>query len=123
MNSTYAQERASAALPVDLPICRYDPRASGLERFLGPLEAAIIEIVWASELPMTVKSVWKRIRTSYLDTIAYTTVMTTMARMERKGFFTHRKSGFAFMYSARETREEFEERQIAAILESIERTS
>jgi predicted transcriptional regulator len=120
--SNYAQERASATLPADLPICRYDPRKEGLERFLGPQEAAIMEIVWGEPLPLTVKTTWKRARSNYSATIAYTTIMTTMTRLFSKGFFHRGKNGLCYVYSARETREEFEERQIAAIMESLEET-
>ncbi len=123
MNSTYAQERAGAALPVDLPICRYNPRAEGLERFLGPLESAVMEIFWTEVFPLEVKTVWRKARESYRDSIALTSVLSTITRLHRKGFFSRRKNVYAYVYIARETREEFEERQIAAILESIERAA
>lgn len=122
MNATYAFERAAVGpAPLPLPICTFRPEASGLERFMGPLEAAIMESVWAARgIPVSVKATWKNIRTEYRESIAYTTVMTTMGRLRDKGFLERVKKSFAYHYTPRETRAQFEARQIAAILDSLE---
>lgn len=46
------------------------------------------------------------------DDLAYTTVMTTLDRLYRKGLLTRRQDGRAFVYRARLSREDFE-RQVA----------
>ena len=102
-----------------LPALRYDVRQTGLRRWLGPTEAAIMEIVWAAERPITVKGILKRLERSY-HPLAYTSVLTTTDRMHDKQLLDRGRAGLAFVYSARETREQFEERQRAAILASLE---
>lgn len=43
------------------------------------------------------------------EVIAYTTVMTTLDRLYKKGLLTRRKDGRAFLYSPRVSREEMEQ--------------
>ena len=50
---------------------------------------------------------------------AYTTVMTTLDPLFRKGLVTRRKSGRAFLYSPRITRKEFERGLAEDILEGL----
>lgn len=63
---------------------------------------------------------WRRVEESSVrevhrvlgDDLAYTTVMTTLDRLHRKGLLARRQEGRAFVYRARLSREEFE-RQVA----------
>lgn len=50
---------------------------------LGPLEYAIMRIIWAKDGPITVKQVQSALR--HDRDLAYTTVMTTMVRLPEKG--------------------------------------
>jgi len=100
-----------------IPIMRFDPRASGLERWLGPLEAACMEAVYEANALCTVKRVWHGMRHS--DN-AYTTVMTTMTRLARKGLLSRRRAGMAYVYASTCSRDEFVELQIAAVLRGVE---
>jgi len=54
-------------------------------RLLGPLEGRIMRLVWAGRLaePFTVRDVHLRLRD-----LAYTTVMTTVARLADKGLLS-----------------------------------
>jgi predicted transcriptional regulator len=63
---------------------------------LGPLECRILEEVWACE-SLTVRELMNggRIR------LAYTTVMTTLDRLFKKGLLDRAEDGKAFRYSAR----------------------
>lgn len=45
---------------------------------------------------------------SFGDSVAYTTVMTTLDRLYKKGYLTRRKVERAFLYTARHTREELQ---------------
>jgi predicted transcriptional regulator len=69
---------------------------------LGPLERTLLELLWARGESMTVQSA--------LDTLerplAYTTVMTTLDRMFKKGILVRTRVDRAFLYSARYTPEE-----------------
>lgn len=53
------------------------------------------------------------------DSLAYTTVMTTLDRLYRKGLLERRKSGRAFLYRARFTREEFERGLAGDVFEGL----
>jgi predicted transcriptional regulator len=70
---------------------------------LGALERETLELVWR-EGEVSVGEV----RRALGDFRAYTTVMTTLDRLHKKGLLARRKSGRAFLYKARLTREELE---------------
>jgi len=63
---------------------------------LGPLEARLMRIVWGRAGELSVRDV----RDAVPD-LAYTTVMTTLDRLFKKGLLARRKSGRAFRYAAR----------------------
>jgi len=51
--------------------------------------------------------------------VAYTTVMTTMDRLFKKGLLSRRKIGRAFVYSATATREELEGAVATELVQSL----
>jgi predicted transcriptional regulator len=67
---------------------------------LGALEAEVMEAVWEEGRELSVRDVHARFEAR----LAYTTVMTTMDRLYKKGLLERRKEGRAFLYSARLTR-------------------
>jgi predicted transcriptional regulator len=67
---------------------------------LGPLEAAIMEAVWGADGPVAVRAVVERLNTDRPEPLAYTTVMTVMTRLAKKGFLYRRKHGRGFVYEA-----------------------
>jgi predicted transcriptional regulator len=73
---------------------------------LGPLEITLMEILWASG-EGNVRDVIDRLGRP----LAYTTVMTTLDRLYKKGLLARRKSERAFIYSAALTREEWEQKR------------
>jgi predicted transcriptional regulator len=70
---------------------------------LGTLERRVIEIVWDSG-EVTVRDVPARLE----GQVAYTTVMTTLDRLFKKGLLARSKRARAFAYSAIATREELD---------------
>ncbi len=82
----------------------FRPSAQGLEKFWGKLEAEILEIVWANG-PMTVKRALYFINQTHK--YAYTTIMTVMNHLEKKGILTREKEGHSFLYASIMTKEEF----------------
>jgi predicted transcriptional regulator len=66
---------------------------------LGVLETEVMEAVWRGG-ELRVRDVHERFQAR----LAYTTVMTTMDRLYKKGLLERRKEGRAFVYSARVTR-------------------
>lgn len=78
------------------------PSAPGVVRplELGPLEQQVLDVLWAEPGPMTVRTVHQR-----FPTLAYTTLMTTLDRLHRKGVLERRQAGRAFEYQVRDSRE------------------
>ncbi len=64
---------------------------------LGSLEGAVMERLWASEAPLTVRDVLADLDRS--RPLAYTTVMTVLDNLHRKGMVAREKSGRAYAYS------------------------
>jgi predicted transcriptional regulator len=78
-------------------------RLSTLAR-LGPLEARVVEIVWRRGLPVSVRDLQPE-----MQGLAYTTVMTTLDRLYKKGLLRRQKAGRAFLYSTRVTPHELQQ--------------
>jgi BlaI family transcriptional regulator, penicillinase repressor len=70
---------------------------------LTPGEFELMEILWPLG-EASVKEVWSRVDPA--RALAYTTVMTVLEKMYRKGILAQRKKGKAFLYSAVLSREE-----------------
>ena len=68
---------------------------------LGPLESRLLEQLWAQSHPATVGHIRRA-----LPELAYTTIMTTLDRLYRKGLLLREKDGRAFAYAPRYTRAE-----------------
>ncbi len=71
---------------------------------LGFLERELMEHVWKLD-EVSVTDVHEQLD----GRLAYTTVMTTLDRLFKKGILQRRKQGRAFIYSARFTREQFKQ--------------
>lgn len=70
---------------------------------LGTLEREVMGLVWREG-----ESSVHEIHCALGSSKAYTTVMTTLDRLHKKGMLTRRKSGRAFLYSPRFSHKEFE---------------
>ena len=70
---------------------------------LGPLERRVLEALWARSEPASVRDLQPEFRE-----IAYTTLMTTLDRLHRKGVLDRTKQGRAFFYEPRMTRPEYD---------------
>ena len=67
----------------------------------GKLQRAIIEIVW--ELgEASVREVWMQLRKE--KELVYTTILTSMQRLEKDGWLTHRLEGNKNIYAPTKTR-------------------
>jgi predicted transcriptional regulator len=64
---------------------------------LTPGEFELMEILWPLG-EASVKAVWSRVNPE--RGLAYTTVMTVLEKMHRKGILAQRKKGKAYLYSA-----------------------
>ncbi|HET7016631.1 MAG TPA: BlaI/MecI/CopY family transcriptional regulator [Streptosporangiaceae bacterium] len=71
---------------------------------LGELERAIMEVLWESVDPMTVRQVGNCLVDRDL---AHTTVMTVLDRLAKKGFVRRQRVGRAWRYRPAESREAY----------------
>jgi predicted transcriptional regulator len=77
---------------------------------LGDLETRVMNVLWA-ENPLSVREVKGRLKGGKL---AYTTVMTTLDRLYRKGLLARTKNGVAFAYLPAMDRDEYHRRVVHA---------
>ena len=85
-------------------------------RGFGDLEAVIMHRVWEYGKPVTVRELFDEL--SAERTIAYTTVMSTMDKLHRKGWLGRVKEGKAYRYTATASREEYSARLMREALDA-----
>ena len=73
-------------------------------RYLGDLQAAVMEIFWRRE-SATVREVADHLNKK--RSLAYTTVLTLVSRLFSRGLLTREPEGRGFRYQAAKSREEF----------------
>lgn len=86
-------------------------------KFLGQLEKEVMDVVWASSEPITVRTVFETIGKK--RKIAYTTVMTIMGRLSKKGLLKQEVAGKTYHYEARYSKETFLTKLSRQILKNL----
>lgn len=71
---------------------------------LGDLERDVMAQLWDAGQPLTVRQVHERLRGE--RDLAYTTVMTVLDRLAKKGVVIQQRADRAYRYAAAQTREE-----------------
>jgi predicted transcriptional regulator len=101
----------------DVPVFR--PDRPGIRKVLGDLEAEIMELIWARppDQGTTVREVFEALYAR--RRIAYTTVMSTMARLAKKRLLRAEKVEQAYVYYPQLTQEAFVSRFVGRILEDL----
>jgi predicted transcriptional regulator len=101
----------------DLPTFHTD--REGIRKVLGDLETEILELAWerAGDAGVTARDIYEELRLR--RSIAYTTVMTTMQRLHRKGLLACDRRDQAYVYSPNMSREQFIERFVGRILDDL----
>jgi predicted transcriptional regulator len=84
-------------------------------RALGELEERLMTILW-EEHPLSVREVCARLKRVKL---AYTTVMTTLDRLHKKGLLARTKQGTAFLYLPAIDRSEYQRRVVESALRPL----
>jgi predicted transcriptional regulator len=64
----------------------------------GPLEAEVMDVVWAAAGPVSVRDVAERLNDGRSEPLAYTTVMTVMSRLAQKHVLERRREGRGYLY-------------------------
>jgi len=88
-----------------------DANEPGARERLGPLEWRVLESLWDRGLRASVRD----LKSSFGE-IAYTTLMTTLDRLHRKGLLARTKTGRAFVYWPLMSRTEFHSARAASVL-------
>jgi len=74
-------------------------------KFLGELESDVMEVIWRSAGPVSVREVYVVLQKK--RQIAYTTVMTIMGRLTAKGLLKRKDEGKAYQYLASYSKDRF----------------
>jgi predicted transcriptional regulator len=69
-------------------------------KVLGPLEAEIMQVLWAADRALTVRQTLRELNNEREPPLAYTTVMTVMSRLADKGVLAREQGGRGFAYRA-----------------------
>jgi predicted transcriptional regulator len=85
-----------------------------LRAALGSLEREVMDVVWGAD-EVTVRDVQARLARA----VAYTTVMTTLDRLFKKGFVARTTTGRAFVYRASRSREQTESAVASGVLTGL----
>ena len=78
---------------------------------LGPLEIEVMEMMWKLG-PSNVRDVVERLERK----LAYTTIMTTLDRLYKKGLLERELTDRAFVYQAKLSREEWDRRRAGEMM-------
>jgi predicted transcriptional regulator len=84
-------------------------------RGFGDLEAVLMHLVWGHGSAVTVRELFDELARERV--IAYTTVMSTMDNLHRKGWLARTKEGKAYRYTATASRAEYSARLMREALD------
>lgn len=89
----------------------------GLNRFFGPLEAKIMEILWDAE-ELSIKEVQQQLEKDSKP-VAFNTVMTVMNRLVDKGILQKRMQGRLSIFRPIQPKDDFIEEQSKKLTENL----
>ena len=87
---------------------------TGHRLLLGPLEIQVMDVLWVTS-ECSVRDVVEKLDRR----LAYTTVMTTLDRLFKKGLLDRRKAERAFVYSARVSNQEWERQRAGDLVAGL----
>jgi predicted transcriptional regulator len=85
-----------------------------LDSSLGHLERQVMDVVWRNDRVSV-----REVRAQLARTVAYTTVMTTLDRLFKKGLLERVREGRAFVYRAVHTRQDVESAVASGLLRGL----
>lgn len=94
----------------------FRPQREGLKQVLGDLESDVMEFVWATG-QCTVRDVHEHLLKG--RELAYTTVMTVMARLAEKEILLRETSGNSYLYMPAMSREKYVSRVVGEVLDAL----
>ena len=84
---------------------------------LGELENAVMELLWSRRVPMSVRDVHDLLVRQ--RDLAYTTVMTVLDRLSKKGIVHRELEGRAWLYSPARSRVDLFATEIRVLLDTL----
>ena len=84
-------------------------------RRLGELEAQVMDVLWRATEPLSVRTVLEALPPE--REFAYTTVLSVLDNLHKKGWVRRELSGRAYLYRAAASREEYTARLMAAAMD------
>jgi len=90
---------------------------SDLELQLGEAELEVLNVLW-DHGPATVREVMNRLHEQG-RTVAYTTVLTFLTRLEQKGFAASDRSDLAYVYKAAVKREHVRTSRLRSLVDQL----
>jgi predicted transcriptional regulator len=91
------------------------PRTAGaLGSVFGTLELRVMETLW--RVP---EATVAEVHAAFAGSLAYTTVMTTLDRLYKKGALERRKRGRAYVYRAQRSRDEVQKSVVQRLVSSL----
>ena len=94
----------------------FKPHKAGLGRVLGDIERLVMDILW-SRAEVTGREVLEEIQKE--RPLAFTTILTVMDRLLKKGLIRRKKSGGVFVYAPSISRDEFVKQVSEEVLQGI----
>jgi len=94
----------------------FRPSKAGLGKMLGSVERPVLEALWEKG-SLTGRELYEEVRRS--KALAYTTVLTTVGRMVKKGSVRRKKVDGLYYYEPAMTRTEFERQAASAVIKGI----
>ncbi len=92
----------------------FKPPRALVRSALGALEQQVMDVLWRKEAASV-----RVVQAELPQPVAYTTVMTTLDRLYRKGLVTRTKASRMFVYAASRTRRELETAIAADIMSDL----
>lgn len=94
----------------------FKPHKAGLGRVLGDIERLVMDILWSSG-EVTGREVVEEIQKE--RPLAFTTILTVMDRLLKKGLIRRKKRGGVFVYEPSISRDEFVKQVSEEVLQGI----
>ena len=103
-----------------MPAQVFRPGREGAAAVLGPLEGAVMEVVWRGEGPLSVPAVHRAL-TAQGRALSYSAVKAVLNNLAAKGRLTKSRVGRITQFAPAQSREAFEAEVVASVVGSLKR--
>jgi predicted transcriptional regulator len=96
----------------------FKPGERGSAATFGPLEAEVMDALWAARKSVTVGDVADALGRRK-PTLAYSTIKAVLSNLADKGYLSKRLIGRANSFTAKQSKEEFEREVVGGVVDSL----